>query len=185
MTQAFANAVEVRVADVRRRSADSDDPRYSMVLLKEVAGTRSLPIWVGPFEATSIALHLEGVRVPRPLTFSFMSDLLEACGGRLREVRVNKLVEGTFYAVAVIEASSGVRTVDARPSDALALALVAGVPVRVEASIFAASDAHLAAHEHVPPPEAYHGEGTEGAAEIVAEVRSKWPGFRPGPTQTD
>ena len=167
--------VEVRIADVRRKPAQEDKPSYYMLVLEEIGGERRLPIWVGQFEGTAIALQLQEVEVPRPLTFPFISSLLQASGGQLREVRVSKLVEGTFYAVAVIEGAEATRTVDARPSDALALALVTGAPIRVEPAVFEASDADLATHRDPPlSQDAYYGEGTQGAAEIVEEVTSRW-----------
>lgn len=176
-TEVGSQPVEVRVADVRRK-VEVDEPRYHMVMLEEVRGARRLPIWVGQFEGTALAILLGKVRVPRPLTFAFMADLLQASGGQLKEVRIAKLVEGTFYAIAVIKGAGEATPVDARPSDALALALAAGAPIRVEPGVFDASEAHLATHEHPPMPvDAYYGQGTQGAADIVAEVTAKWPGF--------
>ena len=173
--QLDAEVVEVRMADVRRKPAHGDKPGYYMLVLEEIGGERRLPIWVGQFEGTAIALQLQKVEVPRPPTFSFVSSLLQASGGQLREVRVSKLVESTFYAVAVIEGVEGIRTVDARPSDALALALVTGAPIRVEPAVFGASKAHLATHrDRLPRQDTYYAEGTQGAAEIVEEVTSRW-----------
>ena len=173
--QSDTETVEVRIADVRRKPAQEDKPGYYMLVLEEIGGERRLPIWVGQFEGTAIALQLQEVEVPRPLTFPFMSSLLQASGGQLREVCVSKLVEDTFYAVAVIEGAEGIRTVDARPSDALALALVTGAPIRVEPAVFEASNADLAAHRDPPlSQDAYYAEGTQGAAEIVEEVSSRW-----------
>ncbi len=178
MTRVETQPVDVRISDVRRQTSEADQARYYMVVLEEIEGPRRLPIWVGQYEGTAIAIQLEKVQVPRPLSFVFMADLLRAVGGKLREVRVSKLVDGTFYAIAAIEGPDGVKTVDARPSDALALALVAGAPIRVEPTVFGAAEAHMAAHRHPPlPAEEYYGVGTQGAAEIVAEVKAKWPGY--------
>ena len=171
-----AQPVDVRIADVRRQPAETDKPGYHMLVLEEVDGTRRLPIWIGPFEGTAIALHLEKVQVPRPLTFTFMVNLLQATGGRLREVRINKLVEDTFYAVAVIAEAGGTRTVDARPSDALALALVAGAPIRVEPAVFEAVEAQKTTRAY-PTEDKWYRQGSKGAAEIAAEVTAKWPGY--------
>ena len=181
--QSDTETVEVRIADVRRKPAQEDKPGYYMLVLEEIGGERRLPIWVGQFEGTAIALQLQEVEVPRPLTFPFMSSLLQASGGQLREVCVSKLVEDTFYAVAVIEGAEGIRTVDARPSDALALALVTGAPIRVEPAVFEASNADLAAHRDPPlSQDDYFAEGTQGAAEIVEEVSSRWR-YGAGPSQ--
>ncbi len=170
-----SDAVEVRVADVRRVRSD-DERRYLMLDLKEVSGERHLPIWVGPAEGIAIALQIEKVGVPRPLTFAFMAAVLKATGGRLREVRIQRLVEGTFFAIAVVEGPEGRQEVDCRPSDAISLALVANAPITVDPTVFRASDEHLASHAHPALVEdRYRGEGSIGTAEIVEEVTAKRP----------
>jgi len=169
-------AIEVRIADVKRAPVKDDGTRYHVLLLEEVGGDRRLPIWVGQFEGTAIALHLEKIPVPRPLTFTFMAHLLEAAGISLREVRINRLAEDTFYAVAEIQGPHGVATVDARPSDAIALALVTGVPIRVKPDVFAAAAGWEAAHPELQQ-QAESWVKAPGAAEIVAEVKAKWPGY--------
>ena len=169
-------AVEMRVADVRRTPADEERPARHVVLLEEVGGERSLPIWVGQFEGTALATLLEKAETARPLTYTFTASILEAAGGRLREVRISRLADKTFYAVAVVEGRTGTRQVDARPSDALSLALVTGARIRVEPAV-------LAAVEQSPPPTDIRPEewrpaglrqGSIGAAQIVAEVREGW-----------
>ena len=172
--QSERGPVMVRGADERPRPVEGDWPHQYVVMLEEVDGTRRLPIWIGEFEGTALAVHLEKVQVARPLTFAFAAGLLQAAGARLREVYVNRLEADTFYAVAVVEGAGGIRMVDARPSDALNLALVAGVPIRVEPAVFAA----LAACDTPRSPEAWTAAGSEGAAEIVAELTAKWPGLR-------
>ncbi len=159
--------VTMRVADVVRAPAEGDGPPRHVVILEEVGGTRRLPIWVGPFEGAAIALLLERERVPvtRPLTFSFAASLLRAAGGQLREVRIDRLVAETFYATAVVAGSGGLVEIDARPSDALALALHEGVPILVATEVLTA----VAAGPHRAPPE-----GTLGAAGIVDEVLANW-----------
>jgi len=89
-------------------------------------------LWVGPFEATAVALSLEATEMPRPMTYQFASSLVQATGGHLAEVRITGLAEGTFYATVVVEGPAGAREVDGRPSDALNLALVTGSPIRVD-----------------------------------------------------
>ena len=90
-----------------------------MVLLREVGGTRYLPIWIGASEASAIANAQEGVVPPRPLTHDLMVDTLNTLGHRLTEVHITELEGGTFYAVLLVD---GIE-VSARPSDAIALAL--------------------------------------------------------------
>jgi hypothetical protein len=105
--------------------------KMPIVLLRDPATDEKLPIWVGIFEANAIALELEKVRPPRPMTHDLMRDLMRELGAQLRRVVITDLQENTFYALLEIEAAGGLRTVDARPSDAIALAL------RCEAPIFA------------------------------------------------
>ena len=97
-----------------------------IVLLRETDGERYLPIWVGAVEATAIAYAQQGVVPPRPLTHDLMLDLLEAVDAPVQEVRITDLSDGVFYSLIVF--SSGLE-VPARPSDAIALALRAEVPI--------------------------------------------------------
>jgi bifunctional DNase/RNase len=97
-----------------------------IVLLREAAGDRYLPIWIGPVEATAIAFAQQGVVPPRPLTHDLVKDLLEAFGQDLTEVRITEVKDGVFYALLVF--GSGVE-VGARPSDAIALALRTGTRI--------------------------------------------------------
>src|ERR671930_2270761 len=96
-----------------------------IVLLREAAGERYLPIWIGAVEATAIAFAQQGVVPPRPLTHDLIRDLLEAAGQELTQVRISSLQDGIFYAEMVF--SSGIE-VSARPSDAIAVALRTGSP---------------------------------------------------------
>jgi uncharacterized protein len=97
-----------------------------IVLLREAAGDRYLPIWIGAVEATAIAFAQQGVVPPRPLTHDLVKDLLEAFGENLTEVRITEVKDGVFYALLVF--ASGVE-VGARPSDAIAVALRTGTRI--------------------------------------------------------
>ena len=134
-----AGPVTMRVTEVRRQPASGDRPEKTVILLDEPAGKRRLCIWVGQFEALSIAFALEGTELPRPMAYQLMSSLLEASGGGLVEARITRLQDGTFYAVAVVDGPGGRREVDARPSDALNLALVTGAPVLVDPEVLEAA----------------------------------------------
>ena len=94
-----------------------------IVLLRESAGERYLPIWIGAVEATAIAFAQQGVTPPRPLTHDLMRNILQATGQQLDEVRITDVKDGVFYAVL---AFSGGTEVEARPSDSIALALRTG-----------------------------------------------------------
>lgn len=105
-----------------------------ILLLKEVDGTRFLPIWIGANEATAIALALEGIQPQRPMTHDLMKTLAEALGGTIDRVVVTELRDGTFYADLVIVRDGDEVRVSARPSDAIALA------ARTEANLYAAQE---------------------------------------------
>lgn len=90
---------------------------------------------MGSAEAIALACTLDAVEMPRPLTYQLATNLLTAAGSRLTEVRITRLVEGVFYAVVVVEAAGGTAEIDARPSDAINLAVLSGAPVRVDAAI--------------------------------------------------
>ena len=97
-----------------------------IVLLREVAGDRYLPIWIGAVEATAIAFAQQGVVPPRPLTHDLMKDILAATGNELSEVRITDVRDGVFFATLVFD--SGIE-VSARPSDSIALALRTGTTI--------------------------------------------------------
>jgi bifunctional DNase/RNase len=101
-----------------------------IVLLAEDGGDRVLPIWVGVFEANAIALQIENVSSPRPMTHDLMRELLLALDGTLERVVISDLRESTFFATLHVSANGKTTIIDARPSDAIALAL------RARASIF-------------------------------------------------
>jgi bifunctional DNase/RNase len=133
-----SDRVPVRLTDVRRGPAEEERPARYVALLEEAEGDRSLEIWIGANEGTALAMNLERVEGPRPLTYQFMASALSSAGASLREVRIERLVDQTFYAVAVIDGPGGTREVDARPSDAMNLALLVEAPIRVDAEVFRA-----------------------------------------------
>ena len=102
------------------------------VILKEIAGEKCLPVIVGSFEAQSIALAIETVDTPRPLTHDLICDLISGVDGVLNAVRINSLDEGVFFSQLEIESTKlGKRIIDARPSDAIAIALRMNTPILV------------------------------------------------------
>ena len=125
--------VPMSVADVRR---PAERPEKRIVVLEEIGGERLLPIWVGFPEADAIVVELEAVELPRPGAHQLSHALLLAAGGRVAEVRISAVVEHVFYAVVVLTDGT---EVDARPSDALALALVAGAPITAEPAVLESS----------------------------------------------
>ena len=106
------------------------------VILKELDGERQLPVIVGAFEAQAIALAIEGIEMPRPMTHDLLSNLLETMEVDVKEIVINKLVEGTFYAKILVDSYSfGEKAIDSRPSDAIALALRVDAPVFVDEKV--------------------------------------------------
>ncbi|WP_299572020.1 bifunctional nuclease family protein [uncultured Williamsia sp.] len=105
-----------------------------VLLLREVDGERYLPIWIGQSEAASIALKQKGVEPPRPLTHDLIVNLVSAFGQELVEVRIVDMQEGTFYAEMIF---GGELRVSARPSDAVAVAMRAEVPIIAEEDVLA------------------------------------------------
>ena len=112
------------------------DPVTSMpiVILKD-GGANVLPIWVGVYEANAIALEIEKVSTPRPMTHDLIRNLLVGFGAGIRKVVVNELKDDTFFAVIWVERNGELMSVDSRPSDALALALRLDCPIYVDESV--------------------------------------------------
>ena len=113
------------------------DPVSNMpiVILKDVAGESVLPIWVGVYEANAIALEMEKVNTPRPMTQDLIKNVLTGLETQVHKVVVTELKEDTFYAVIWLERSGEVISIDSRPSDALALALRVDCPIFVDEAV--------------------------------------------------
>ena len=113
------------------------DPIANMpvVILRDEAETNLLPIWVGVFEANAIALQMEGVTTPRPMTHDLLKNLIEKIEGDVVRVVINNLQENTFYAQIHLRVADRDLAIDSRPSDAIALALRTSAPVYVEESV--------------------------------------------------
>ena len=109
------------------------------ILLKEVEGVRRLPIIIGAFEAQAIALEMEGIKPPRPLTHDLLKTLIDNLGATVVEIIVSELKENTFYAKIILEASSLTNEIDARPSDAIALAVRTFAPIYVNETVMDAA----------------------------------------------
>ena len=117
------------------------DPVTNMpiVILKDLDGKSVLPIWVGVFEANAIALEIEKVPTPRPMTHDLIKNLLMGLDGGVRKVVVSDLKEDTFYAMIWVEREGEMIAIDSRPSDALAVALRLDCPIYVEDQVLNSS----------------------------------------------
>jgi len=122
--EVFVESIRVNMANYKR-----------VVMLKEKQSTRYLPIWIGHFEADAIAIPMQKVPVSRPLTHDLLRSSIAALGARLERVVINDLADETFFAKLILDQSGKVLEVDARPSDAIALAIRAEVPIFVEESV--------------------------------------------------
>ncbi|MFN2448468.1 MAG: bifunctional nuclease family protein [Candidatus Baltobacteraceae bacterium] len=106
-----------------------------VVILKDADGKRFLPILIGPFEATAIALALENAPVPRPLTHDLMRNVLETLDAKLEQVIIHDIREATFFAKLLVRKNGELQEIDARPSDGIALALRMSAPIYVSDKI--------------------------------------------------
>lgn len=132
MPEPSAALIDMHVAELRRTSARDPTTARHILFLEERGGDRRLPIWIGPAEATALAIVLDDVQLPRPGVYQFAAALLTAAGSRLREARITELTESTFYAQAILVDGA---VVDARPSDALTMALLTGAPILVSPTV--------------------------------------------------
>lgn len=117
--------VEVRVQSLGLDRA-SNTP---VVILQETDGERVLPIWIGPGEASAIAMHLASMAFARPLTHDLLVSVLGGLGGSLQRVIISRVVENTYYAEMIIQRDGRVVSLDARPSDSIAVALRVRAPI--------------------------------------------------------
>jgi bifunctional DNase/RNase len=113
------------------------DPVTNMpiVILKDASESRVLPIWVGIFEANAIALQVEEIETPRPMTHDLLRNLIDTLGAKVDKVVVSDLRDNTYYALLHLRVDGQSVAIDARPSDALALALRARAPIYVEQAV--------------------------------------------------
>ena len=113
------------------------DPITNMpiIILRDKDGQRVLPIWVGVFEANAIALQMENVTTPRPMTHDLLKNVIVDLKADIQKIVVSDLKENTFYALIYLTVAGEVMAVDARPSDAIALALRAHAPIFVEEKV--------------------------------------------------
>ncbi len=149
------------------------DPLSNMpiIILRDEEEKRSLPIWVGLFEANAIALELEKISTARPMTHDLIKNILEALDARVTKIEVNDLRENTFFAVIHLQLGSAEITVDSRPSDAIALALRVSAPIFVDEEVVA-----KAKNVEVAKEQELGGSKTDDQAKIKEWLDSIKPG---------
>ncbi len=159
--------IEVKIDSIRVSLMS----QHRVVVLKEVDTDRYLPIWIGPFEADAITIQLQGVQVARPLTHDLLKSVIDEMGATVSHVMVSELKNDTFFARIVMDVNGQSMEIDARPSDAIALA------VRVNAPLFVAEDVMEIAS--IVPEAGLDEANVEGDAEpLSAEEEEKLAAFR-------
>ncbi len=149
--------------------------QHRVVLLKEVHGDRHLPIWIGPFEAEAIAMAIQGMTPARPLPYDLLRTIISELGAEIREVAVTDLSQEIFYARIVLAVNGRTIEIDSRPSDAIALAVRAKVPIYVDESVMDRAGVRLESEEEgeeteVEPPEIERIESEESISEADLSV---------------
>jgi bifunctional DNase/RNase len=124
LIEVFVESIRVNMTNYKR-----------VVMLKEKTASRYLPIWIGHFEADAIAIPMQNVPVSRPLTHDLLGGVIGQLGAKLARVVINELADETFYAKLIIESNGKTIEVDSRPSDAIAVAIRAKVPIFVEEAV--------------------------------------------------
>lgn len=144
--------------------------QHRVVILKEVAGERHLPIWIGPFEAEAIAMELQGVPAARPLPYDLLKRIVADMGGVVREIQVTDLSQDVFYARIMIDQNGRTLEIDSRPSDAIALAVRTKVPIFVDEAVMERAGVKLEAEgegeEADAPPRERTAEGPASDADL-------------------
>jgi len=127
---------------------------HRVVLLKDSQAERYLPIWVGPFEADAIAMALQHVEPPRPMTHDLLRNVITELGASVSHVLINALADNTFHARIVLDIAGRHSEVDSRPSDGIALAVRCGAPIYVEQDVMDQASIVVSPElEHVTPDE--------------------------------
>jgi len=142
---------------------------HRVVILKEIEGPRHLPIWIGQFEAEAIAVELQGMGSPRPLTHDLLKAVIQEMGGRVSRILVTDLNRDVFYARIVVEVAGRTLEVDSRPSDAIALAVRTKASILVEDEVMA--KAGVVFSEEGEPEAPPGGERTEASDERLSVFR--------------
>jgi len=142
-----------------------------VVILKEKMADRYLPIWIGPSEADAIAVKLQDVSVPRPLTHDLLRSVIDALGATIDSIIVSELKNDTFYAKIILNVDGKQMEVDSRPSDALALAVRVGVPIYADEAVLDKAGILLDKETGKPIPQQKESEAGGGKKVSEEELR--------------
>lgn len=169
--------IPMQVRQVRRRTIDGEEQH--VVLLEDRDG-EELAIWVGPSEGIALALRLTGAQTPRPLTYDATARLVDAAGGRIDEVAVTRLEEGTYIAEATVASDRDTIQVDLRPSDALNLALATGARIYATRTVLDQAKAATASERH---PDDFDHAFPDDTDAIAVEIQEQWEQHLQRPTE--
>ena len=158
MIEVFVESIRVNMTNYKR-----------VVMLKEKTAQRYLPIWIGHFEADAIAIPMQNVPVSRPLTHDLLGSVIASLGGKVTQVVINELADETFFAKLIIDADGRHVEVDSRPSDAIALAIRAKVPIFVEDAVL--DQAGMVFESEGDADEATATEARTPPAEVIDESK--------------
>jgi len=156
--EVFVESIRVNMTNYKR-----------VVMLKEKTAQRYLPIWIGHFEADAIAIPMQNVPVSRPLTHDLLGSVISSLGGKVTQVVINELADETFFAKLIIDENGRHVEVDSRPSDAIALAIRAKVPIFVEDAVL--DQAGMVFESEGEADEATTPEGRQAPAEAIDESK--------------
>jgi RNA polymerase sigma factor (sigma-70 family) len=165
--------IPVTIADVVKKELTDSQGRVfinHVIVLHDEAGQRALLVWVGLFEGESIVMGLGKLHTPRPLTFEFLANILKAVEVQVEQVRVESLKDNTFYGVLRIKCNERVIELDARPSDALALAVRTGSPIFVSEEVFEKAGVDIPRKAKLP-----NRKGTEQILKEFREIQNRVP----------
>lgn len=141
--------VEVRVQSLGMDRVNN----HPVVILQEVGGSRVLPIWIGPSEASAIATHLAGITVSRPFTHDLLVSILGGLGGAVNKAVITRVFQGTYYAELIVRRNGETIAIDARPSDSIAVALRADARIYADDELMEHRQIEIAAPEEGSSPE--------------------------------
>ena len=156
----------IQVDIIGLSTSPSSGGAYALVL-GEVDGSRRLPIIIGAFEAQAIALELEKIQPPRPMTHDLIRDLYDAVGGEVTDIVIDELREGTFFAKIRYTVNGSEEYLDSRPSDAVAVAVRVGAPIFVSDKVLEEAGIPTDEEDELPPPQA----GMRTAARAMSRPR--------------
>lgn len=184
--------IEVTVHDVMLRVPKGEEVQWlggprtrskvgfmRVVLLKEQAGNRIVPIWVGPFDGDTLAMSLAGLSTARPFPFDLMAGLLKVAGTKVEKVAVTSLRDDIYYATIWVKVRNRIHEMDARPSDALNLALRVKAPIFVTPELMKQATQLLLTSENIPEGlEAIRRKYAEKRQAPAEEIEREWRSFR-------